>query len=247
MTPDAMLYARLASGYQAGGVNTTPGVQPGYAPSKTKDYEIGFKGDALDHVLSFDASVYYIDWIDLQLLICPPQHLCFNGNAGGAKSEGVELSVEAHPLAGLTVSTWVTYSDAAITKFPPDAIRGGVYASPGDRLPFTPRWSANLSVVDEFPISGSFTGFAGGTMSYVGARDGGFTGTATQQRQLYRSYNQLNARIGVKRDSWTATLFATNVTDQRGELGGNQLTPNAPDIVQIIRPRQMGLSLSKSF
>lgn len=63
-SPDLMVYARLASGYRAGGPNPTStvfGLPPSFQPDKTANYEIGFKGAVLDHALSFDASVYYVD------------------------------------------------------------------------------------------------------------------------------------------------------------------------------------------
>ena len=72
LSPDFMVYARLASGYRAGGPNAVPGVPTQYNPDKTENYELGAKGDFLNHVLSFDASLYYIDWKDIQLNLINP-------------------------------------------------------------------------------------------------------------------------------------------------------------------------------
>lgn len=137
VSSDFMMYARLASGYRAGGPNAVyagPGTPPHYDPDKTQSYEIGAKGDFLDRTLSVDASVYYIDWKDIQIsLINPQTGITFNANGSQAKSQGVELSVESRPLTDLTISGWVAWDDAVLTQpFPPTA---ATHAASGDRLP----------------------------------------------------------------------------------------------------------------
>src|SRR5262249_1499919 len=74
LSPDFMLYARLASAFRSGMPNNTPvpNAPVGSAPDKTYNYEVGLKGDLLDHQLVVDASVYYINWKDIQLTIKDP-------------------------------------------------------------------------------------------------------------------------------------------------------------------------------
>jgi len=72
VSPDFMIYARLASGYRPGGPNPSPGVPPEFGPDKTKNYELGVKADFLDHTLSIDTSVYYIDWKNIQVFLSNP-------------------------------------------------------------------------------------------------------------------------------------------------------------------------------
>ena len=103
ISPDLMVYARLASGYRPGGPNTNAslGVPVSYRPDTTENYEIGVKGDVLNHVLSFDASVYYIDWKNIQLRLTEPTSgQTYFANGSSAKSEGVELSTEATARPG---------------------------------------------------------------------------------------------------------------------------------------------------
>jgi iron complex outermembrane receptor protein len=245
LSPDLMLYVRLASGYEAGGVNAQPGVPPGYSPSKTQDYEVGFKGNLLDHALSFDASIFYIDWKNLQLFLDDvSSQFFFTGNAGTAKSQGVELSVQSKPARGLTIGAWFAYDNAVLTSYPTAADLGGNYAYAGDRLPFSPRYSGNVSLDQEFPLAANMTGFVGGTVSYVGNREGSLTSTAL--RQVYPSYTQLNLRGGIKIDAWTMTAFINNLTDRRGVIGGGPPDPN-PFLFGYIRPRTAGLIVSRTF
>src|SRR5262249_14765672 len=123
VTPDLMVYARLASGYRPGGFtsNSTIHALPTFRPDTTGNYEIGIKGNLLDRKLSFDASSYYIDWKDIQLTVFDPHYLTIYENAAGARSRGVELSVEAKPLMGLTAAAWVAWNDAVVTEAFPAA------------------------------------------------------------------------------------------------------------------------------
>jgi iron complex outermembrane recepter protein len=252
VSPGVMLYARLASGFRAGGANTSPGsyaggivVSPQYNPDKTNNYEIGAKGDFLDHTLSMDASLYYIDWNNIQLQsFNAASGQSYNFNASRAKSEGVELSLEARPLRGLTIGAWVVWDDAALTQdFP--AI-SSAYGVSGDRLPYGSRFSGNVSIEDDFPLWSAATGFVGAAGSYVGDREGVFTPSAATPRQTYPAYAKLDLRAGIRLDTWTAELYANNVADRRGELSGGtgQFPPFA---FTYIQPRTVGLSLTKKF
>jgi iron complex outermembrane recepter protein len=241
---DLMVYARLASGYGAGGPNFSPGAPRQYAPDKTKNYEVGLKGDLLEHALSIDTSIYYIDYRDIQLVLQDPLTLLpFNGNVSRAKSEGVELSIQSRPLTGLSLSGWVSYDNAVLTEgFPPAAL-AYAYGVPGDRLPFTSRWSGNVSVQQEFPLGNDLTGFAGGSVSYVGDRVGVFL--ATPVRQHYPGYARTDLNVGVRIRAWTVNAYVNNVTDRREALQGG-LDIDGVSQFQIL-PRNFGLNVIRRF
>jgi iron complex outermembrane receptor protein len=117
VSSDFMVYARLASGYRPGGSNLAAGVPSSYKPDTTENYELGIKADFLHHALSIDASLYYIDWKDIQIsLFDQTTTTSYLGNGARAKSQGVEFSVESRPLKGLTISSWVSWNDAVITQ-----------------------------------------------------------------------------------------------------------------------------------
>jgi outer membrane receptor protein involved in Fe transport len=243
ISPHLMAYARLASGFRPGGPNSNClnlGVPCEYGPDKTQNYEVGVKGEVLDHALSFDASLYYIDWKDIQLLVS--RGFSFFENANRAKSQGVELSLESRPLSGLTLAGWIAYGDAKLTEgFPAGST---AFASSGDRLPFSSRVSGNFSVDQHFPLASSVTGFIGGSVSYVGDREGSFAGAAVAPRQNFPSYTQTDVRAGVKYDAWTVNAFVNNVTDRRGILSGD---PGIATAIYYIQPRTIGLSLGRTF
>jgi iron complex outermembrane recepter protein len=243
LSPDMMVYARLASGYRPGGSNSSnvdPGVPRAYSPDKTQNYEVGAKGDVLQHILSFDASLYYIDWNDIQLTEIDSEHLGYGTNGSRAKSEGAELSVTARPLRGLAVTAWSAYGDAELTEAMPS--NSAVYGVPGNRLPSSPHFSGNFAIDDEFPISSKVAGFAGASVSYVGDRLGDFT--ATPQRQFYPAYTKTDLHAGVTYDGWRANFYVNNVADIRGLVGGEI---GSPTIFYYIQPRTIGLSLTNNF
>jgi len=247
LTPDLMIYARLASGYRPGGSNAAP-EPPNYSPDKTRNYEIGVKGDFLDHVLSVDASVYYIDWKNIQLSLTDQN--TGNGyitNVSGAKSQGVELSVQSRPLAGMTVGAWIAFDDAVLTHDIP-AGSFNPYGVAGDRLPYSSRFSGNISLDQEFHLIAHVTGFVGGTISYVGDREGEFnlTPPSPPPRQSYPAFTKVDLRGGARFDSWTANLFVTNLANKRGVLEGG-LNGFLPFAFQYIEPRTVGLNVSRSF
>jgi iron complex outermembrane recepter protein len=243
MSDDLMLYARVASGYRPGGPTPTCsafGIPCHFDPDRTTNYEIGIKGDVFDHVLSFDASVYYIAWRDIQIQLNDVQATIYT-NGGDAKSQGVELSVQSKPLTGLTLGGWVSFNDAKLTQNLPSA--STAYGHAGDPLPDAARFSASVSAEQSFPIVGSVNGFVGGQTNYVGYRQGGFTSAANLPRPYTPAYAQTDLRAGVRYETWTVRLFATNVADKRGIVGVNFDMP----YVDYIQPRTIGVSVVKTF
>jgi iron complex outermembrane receptor protein len=247
-TPDMMLYARLASGYRSGGPNPTStvfGVPPHFSPDRTENYELGFKGDFLDRLLSVDASVYYIDWKDIQLLVLAPvSGANYYTNGSRAKSQGVELSTELKPLQHLRIGAWVAFNDAVLTSNLPLGAPGTAVGLSGDRLPASSRFSGNVSAEEDIALGTNWMMGLGGDVSYVGNRLGVFT--TTEARQQFPSYVQTNLHANLNYGSWKAALFANNVTNRRGIIAGGLGTYN-PSAFEVIQPRTVGLTVSRSF
>jgi iron complex outermembrane recepter protein len=247
---DFMVYARLASGYRPGGPNalcTLLGAPCQFGPDKTTNYDLGVKGNAFDHVLSFDASLYYISWRNIQLMLNAPGDIFqYISNAGTAKSQGIELSGEARPARGLTISAWIAWNQAELTQaFPASSIEaGGVYGADGDRLPYSSRISGDFTVRQEFSITDKLSAFAAGDLSYAGDRVGEFTTSALRAR--YPGYGQINLRTGARIDAWTVQLLVNNIADKRGLLYGGLGSAN-PAAYFFITPRTASVSISRAF
>ena len=253
LSPDSMVYARVASGYRPGGPNvqgSTILVPRFYDPDTTVNYEIGAKGEVLDHRLQLDASVYYIQWKDIQLQLANPiTGIFYYANGSKAKSQGVELSAQARPLTGLSVTAWVAWNDAKLTEpMPPGS---SVIGESGDRLPYSEPFSGNLSLEQRFPLTALMhgaTGFVGGDVSYVPDRLGQFASIylTTPERQDLPAYTKIDLRAGLDYDTWRLNLYVNNVADKRAVLdGGLDLIPTNAFI--YIQPRTIGMTVSKTF
>ncbi|HEY4546981.1 MAG TPA: TonB-dependent receptor [Pedomonas sp.] len=112
-TPDVMAYARVATGYKAGGFSARA-VNTGYDPETVTNYEVGFKSDLFDRRLRFNATLFYMDLKDKQL----NQLVAGTGgsatqtiNAGKADFKGVEVEFEALPFEGLRLNGSFGYVD----------------------------------------------------------------------------------------------------------------------------------------
>jgi iron complex outermembrane recepter protein len=244
---DLMTYVRLASGFRPGGSNdaltAAEGLPGKFGPDKTYNYEAGIKGMFLDKTASFDASVYRVNWKNIQALLYPSNDVGgYTANVGEAKSQGIELSAEIRPLTGLSLAGWFDYDDAVLTKTVPAS--SGIIAQSGDRLPFASRTSGNLSITQQFPVAVNMTGLLGGTLVYVGDRKGDFEGPPPAQRLDMPSYIELDLRAGLKFGTWSSNLIATNVTDKRGLLNQDMNHSNA---FMYTKPRTIGLTVAKEF
>lgn len=246
ISTDLMVYARLASGYRAGGPNSctvVPAIPCHFDPDETLNYEIGLKGATPNHLLSFDASVYYIDWKDIQIQVQDPAtFFVYFVNAGSAKSQGAEISADLRPLPGMTLSAWVAWNDAELTEGLPST--GLASGRTGDRLPYSSPFSANLSLDQEFPLGERLSGFAGASVSYVGDRKGDFPASALLTRPAFPEYVKVDLRLGLTSGPWNANVFVNNLADRRGVLFAN---PNTSFAISNIQPRTIGVALSRSF
>lgn len=251
ITPELMVYARLASGYRPGGPNTSvvAGSPAQYGSDKTRSYEVGFKGETPDRAFSFEGSLYYIDWKDFQLTLVVPGVGGFNTNGSRARSAGAELSFTWKATPELTFNGWGVYSSAELSeRFPTNST---LFGEKGDRLPFSSKWSGNFGATYETTLRPDWEAFANATVAYIGRRLTYFGNAPTPPappaaRQVLPAYAKLDASLGIKHEGWTATIYVNNLTDSRGLLAGGAGAFN-PAAFNYIQPRTVGLSLAKSF
>jgi iron complex outermembrane recepter protein len=128
---DDMVYVSASKGFRPGGPNVgvgsicTPNLNslglsavPGqYSSDSLWSYEIGNKNTFFDHRLQVNASLFYIDWSNIQqnvyLPACGEQ---FTANLGKAKSEGGDVEILYKPIDALTLDLTAAYTDARLTK-----------------------------------------------------------------------------------------------------------------------------------
>jgi outer membrane receptor protein involved in Fe transport len=239
LSSDAMVYARIATGYRAGGPNLAlPGVPTSFDSDEVTNYEIGVKSEFLDKRALLDLTLFYIDWSNVQVLV-QPEILTYTDNAGSAISKGVELTSAISPVDGLTFGLNAAYTDAKLTATVPRLI-----AQDGDRIPRIPEWSASFTADYEFPVGSTLVGRIGGGYRYVGERNASFESNPANFRFPSRSLVDLNASLSGTR--WTTRLYVRNLTDTHAYLDQGNTGPTTMQL-QINRPRVIGLSVDLEF
>ena len=78
------------------------------------------------------------------------------------------MSLEARPLRGLTLTSWVAYNNAELVEnFPAALVAQGLIGSKGDQIPNSAQWSAHLSIDQDIALNNTMNGFVGAMASYV--------------------------------------------------------------------------------
>jgi outer membrane receptor protein involved in Fe transport len=250
LTDTTSVYARVATGFRAGGPNILPpgapaGTPAAYDSDEVTNYELGLKTANEAGTFSLDVAAFFLDWKDVQLLAVV-NGVGINANGGTAESQGVEFTATATPGAGLSLTFTGAYTDAQLTE-DTDPIVGGL---DGDPLTFVPEWALGLGGDYEWAAFGDATAYVGGQVSYVGERpaDFGNRDAAGNIREA-EDYTTLDLRAGIIRERWSLELYGKNVTDEEGitdlEAPGN--FPNGAVGISTIRPRTIGLALGARF
>ena len=142
LAPTTLLYGSLATGYKAGGFNdgcvagadvggvacpAAAAVDPDYLyyqPEELRAWEAGLKSRLLDGRLSFNAAAFYYDYTNLQLssnAIVSGAPRLLTGNAGQARSRGLELDGELRVGANGRLRYGATFLDAHYAVYRPTA------------------------------------------------------------------------------------------------------------------------------
>ncbi len=239
------LYARAASGYRPGGPQTNsappPGAQTFVRPDSVWNYEAGIKGSALNGTFSFDASIYHIDWDDIQLNTLV-NGFVLGGNAASATVDGFELQLQARPSHLLTVGANVGHTNARLKAITP-AAAAVTGASAGDRLPLTPPWTAAVIADHAIPLSDTMDGNVGATLRFQSATASTYKLLDPTATQKLPEITTVDLRASVTFDKrFTAQVRVENLFDV---LAFTNIDASGGGVV--IRPRTISLGLSANF
>ncbi|WEK47880.1 MAG: TonB-dependent receptor [Candidatus Andeanibacterium colombiense] len=253
-TEEVSFYARAASGFRLGGINSLssrqldPTVPVGYDSDTLWNYEVGAKFALFDRKLTIDTAAYYIDWSGQQVSQVTSSGITsYIANAGTSDVKGFELSFSAKPVAGLSIGGGFTYTNSKLTEDQPLADTDPAAGHKGDHIPLVPKWSFSGQVGYEVPV-GSDTVYAQTSFNYRGRAYTDFN-----ENGLYipmEAYFRADASIGLRHDRWDVSVFVKNITDKAAQIGVVPLTGVVPDgeaSVTTIRPRTFGVKLTAGF
>lgn len=251
ITPNFMVYGTWSTGYRIGGVNRvapcsaeiiaideaggTPTGQTlcalprelSYGPDKTKNAEIGMRGELFDKKLTFSLAAFHIDWDGIQLASQTKYGaMGIIVNGGKAVSQGVDFSFDVRPLPGLSIHGNYSYLDAHLTEDVDNllSIEDGetVSAYSGDRLPGSAKNKGAIGATYDLPVGDNSVQFGwtavytGNILTRVGARGGG---------EALPAYWMHQANITYKTARFDVGLYATNIFNTYAVTGvSNDLT-----------------------
>jgi outer membrane receptor protein involved in Fe transport len=248
LSDETMLYARVATGYRAGGPNVfLPGVPPTVDSDSMTNYEVGVKSSLAGGNVLVEAAAFYMDWEDIQLGVAFPNGTSGLANAGSAESQGVEGSLSWLASDNFTIGVNGAYTDAKLTSDTPNG------AQDGDRLPRTPEWSGSVFADYVVETGGGQDWQFGGLIRYVGDR---ISDPSSQPNSVAAdSYLTVDLSAGVTiNDRWTIRAYARNVTDEDGDISrslsiGNSSLIGGPQFISVVpvQPRTFGLGVEVAF
>lgn len=253
-TRNISTYLRAASGYRPGGPQNNPSPPPGaqtrIRPDTTWNYEAGIRAQFLNDTLAVNASVYHIDWSEIQLNT-NFQGVVLQANGGDADVDGFELEFVARPSPLLTIAANVGHTDARITRIDPGAATS-IGARAGDALPLTPKWTTSLLVDHRIPFAGEVEANVGATLRFRSDMPSSYPNAFLNPNIDVPSLTTLDLRGSVEFNRFTLQLRAENVFNELGytSLATNFLVTPAipvPTTATVIRPRSFTIGLSTKF
>lgn len=255
LTPNASIYATAVKGFRLGGANqqipyygchddeVTLGVSAPpltYGPDSLWSYELGSKSTLLGNRLSVEGAVYYIDWKKVQQQIFLPNcGFDYTENAGNARSYGVDLSIRGKLTRHITASLSGSDTQASITQ----AVVGSG-ATDGSKLLGVPSWMLTPALSYSGALSDTVQGNATVDWSWTGPSHGAFTPDDLDYQRP--TYSVLNASFGLSlKGGIDIGLYAKNLLDEGKIIQHVERL----DVSQayVVRPRTLGLTLSKDF
>jgi len=162
-TDDVMWFATVAKGFKSGGFGGAPGT-PEQATTPVDEetawnYEVGMKGDFIDNTLRFNATAFYMDYEDLQIVRFGPTEAnpdfgsFITDNIGDAEIMGVELEFTWYPTDNLRLSGNYAYLDTEVNDLVLNVASGALDVS-GSDLRQAPENKGSLTASYDWPLSG---------------------------------------------------------------------------------------------
>jgi len=241
--PEKTAYVSVTRGYKAGGFNpVSPVGSEAYGEEHAWNYEGGLKTMWASGRVMANASVFRIDWEDLQLnipdLTSPAQF--YIANIGGATSTGVELELNARVHSSVDVFGGVGYTRA---RFSDDAVSNGVPVG-GNTIPNTPEYTVNLGTQVSHPLRPGISLYGRAEAVLYGAFEYDDLNLARQD-----AYSLANFRAGARgrflfAEAWVRNAFDTRYIPIAFAYGA--LAPSG-FIGEMGRPRTFGVSAGVTF
>ena len=245
---DLNIYASYAQGFRSGLLQqpSVLAVAPGFPsaePDLLHNYELGAKGVLGDGRFQFDTAVFFLDWKDIQqgLDVAPGANnpaLTAILNVHSASGIGLEYNFTWTPNERLSLTNSFSWNDLT---FDSDQITGGVVVfAKGDRLGFSPEYTAGLSLDYDFPIGRGFDVLASVSANYTSAIESARVNGVQIPDLDGDAILMSRASVMISAPgNWALTLFVDNVGDERSPTTRGTFPPTWWAL--NTRPRTFGI------
>lgn len=214
------------------GINTQPQT---FDSDSLWSYEVGNKSRWLEGKLTFNGSLFYVKWKNIQQDVVLPCTFDFEGNFGEATSYGAEVEARYKATSNFTVSVFGGYTHAAL-----DQDVSALGAKSGDPLIGVPTWNSAISGEYRIPTTRGYNGFVRGAVRWVGSSHGSIDPTNVDYSRP--AYHIVDASIGATFGTWDVSLFAKNLLNDKTIIQ----QPYVQYQTEALRPRPRTLGVNFS-
>ena len=261
LSEDHLLFAGFSRGFKAGGFNLDRAVLAnplvGGIPSASDlefreelvdSFEVGGKFGFLDQRATMNATLFYMDLKDYQLVSFTGTSFILE-NIEAVSSEGVELETTARLTNEFTLRGGATYAD---TRY--GAGISNTHLA-GRQLSNAPKWTYTGAATYERDLGNSWRAFAHFDLRYMSSYN---TGADLDIEKMQESYTVVNGRVGLAQinDNWRIELWARNLFDKDyiliafdAPIQGSGTGPGSTQTFSsfLPEPRTFGVSLRRQF
>jgi len=253
---DATIYLQAAKGFRLGGITepvplsglfgtncaqNLPTIGLSSIPNTFQSdhlwsFELGGKTSWLDHRLTVNASVFDIEWSDIQTNVFLPCGFITVVNAGKVRSRGAEAEVSWAVGGGLMLSASAAYTKATLVEKAQQ-----LTAQVGDRVPNVPQFNGDAVAEYRHPLgSAGLALFARTSVSYVGGAYTEFKSLGNAK--LVPASASVDGSLGLDVNDWEVTVFGKNLAN-RLIVTGVDTDRNVPTTYSVAPPRTVGLEV----
>lgn len=274
-TENDLLYFSAGEGYRIGGANSPVPLNPAcrgdlaklglsaspleYQSDSTWSYEAGIKDKSFDNHLLVEASVFHIDWNNIQQYVGLPDcgGIGFTANLGTASSNGFDLQARVRPLNSLTLTASVGYTDATYSKTVGSG--GTIIVNQGDTVGSPPLgispWTLAVSAEYDFTPVDGYDCYIRIDDSYRSHNTGKSAALDDPNALAYDpnipfdpATNELDLRFGAVVGGADVSLFVNNVLNSHPLLQRTHDIPGSPLYYDLtFRPLTAGVTATYRF
>lgn len=257
---NTLLYATYSKGFKSGGVQSAQAsLKTSYAPETIANYEAGFKTDFFDRRLTLDVAAFYLQWknvqqaVRFQVLVPQPngtsilQNINGIDNAASAHSYGIDGSAHFRVNEYWDLGFHAGYLKAKYDEYQNALIDGVLIDASGKPMIASPKWTLGGNIEYRHPLFSDYEGFIRGEWNYRSKILSSFYALRyTTFPFVAPGYHNVNLRVGVENEKYSATVFVENLFDanyynnayEKAFYSGVQVDPSF---------RRVGINLSAKF